>query len=386
MNTSSCNNVTIFANADVVLHDEVVRGGVVIKNGLIDDVFTGNTMPTGAIDCEGDYLSPGLVELHTDNLERHMSPRPGVDWPHPAAIMAHDAEFASSGVSTVFDAMRVGSINSGTKSKYGKYARQMTNEILALREQNGLRISHYFHLRAELCSETLIEEMAEFTAEDRIGIVSLMDHTPGQRQFTDLTQFRKYLQGKRAMNDDEMEEHFALLHSIKAKHGAENETAAVDQARKYQAVLASHDDTTTEHVEQSARYGINLAEFPTTLEAAKACKENGIAVMMGAPNLLRGGSHSGNVAASDLVDAGLLDILSSDYAPSSLLMAAAKLGRESGDMAKGMHTVTEAPARAAGLTDRGNIAVGQRADLVRFNMIDTFPHTRGLWVQGKRVA
>ncbi len=375
----------ILANATLVLENETLKGGVVITDGKIAEIFTGSTVPAGALDCEGDYLAPGLVELHTDNLERHMSPRPGVDWPHAAAIMAHDAEFAGAGVTTLFDAMRVGSLTSG-KGKYKKYARQMADEILALRARGALRISHYFHLRAEICSETLIEEMAEFGPEDRIGIVSLMDHTPGQRQFADLSQMKTYFQGKYAMSDTDVTEHFELLRRVKAPHGEANESAAVAKARAYGSVIASHDDTTRDHVLQSAEYGVRLAEFPTTIDAAKACHEAGISVMMGAPNLLRGGSHSGNVAASDLMDAGLLDIMSSDYAPASLLMSGVKLGQETGNMAVGIRAVTKAPAQAAMLEDRGEIALGLRADLVRFTHIDAFPRTRGVWVQGTRVA
>ena len=375
----------VLANARLILGDEVILGGVVVKDGIIAEIFSGANVPAGAIDCEGDFLSPGLVELHTDNLERHMSPRPGVDWPHSAAIMAHDAEFAGAGVTTVFDAMRVGSIITG-KSKYKKYARQMVDEILTLRSQGSLRISHYFHLRAEICSETLIEEMAEFGPDDRIGIVSLMDHTPGQRQFADLTQMRTYLQGKYSMSDAAVEEHFTLLRQVKEKYGVANEAAAVADAHSYGSVIASHDDTTEEHVVQSAKYGVGLAEFPTTLKAAKACHEQGISVMMGAPNLLRGGSHSGNVAAKDLADAGLLDIMSSDYAPASLLMSAVLLGNLGGDMAAGIRTVTKAPAMAAGLEDRGEIAVGLRADITRFELVDAYPKTNGVWVQGLRVS
>lgn len=239
--------------------------------------------------------------------------------------------------------MRVGSILGG-KREHKKYARRMADAILALRASGNLRISHYFHLRAEICSQTLIEEMAEFGEGDRIGIVSLMDHTPGQRQFADLAQFRTYLRGKYAMTQAEVEDHFELLHEVKAQHGAANEAAAVAQARAFGAVLASHDDTTADHVGQSGDNGVKLAEFPTTLAAARACHAAGIAVMMGAPNLLRGGSHSGNVAAGDLADAGLLDIMSSDYVPASLLMSAVLLGSEGGNMAAGIGSVTKAPA------------------------------------------
>ncbi|MEM6466401.1 MAG: alpha-D-ribose 1-methylphosphonate 5-triphosphate diphosphatase, partial [Pseudomonadota bacterium] len=350
----------------------------------IVEIGSGLSVPSGAIDCDGDLVCPGLIELHTDNLERHMSPRPGVTWPSALAIAAHDAELASVGITTVFDALRIGSILTGQKTKYIRYARPMAELFLALRERGALRISHFLHLRAEICSETLLDEFAEFSPEDRVGIVSLMDHTPGQRQFRDLSKFRQYLMGKRGLTEAEFQSHVAHLYEIQAKLGATHEQGSVAEGKRLGAVLASHDDTTAAHVDVSEAHGVSLAEFPTTLEAAQACRDAGIAVMMGAPNLLRGGSHSGNVAAGDLAEAGLLDILSSDYAPSSLLSAAVKLGRETGNLAQGLRTVTEAPAKAARLPDRGVLAVGARADLLRVHLDDEVPVVRGLWVQGDR--
>ncbi|MEM8698979.1 MAG: alpha-D-ribose 1-methylphosphonate 5-triphosphate diphosphatase, partial [Pseudomonadota bacterium] len=239
--------------------------------------------------------------------------------------------------------------------------------------------------RAEICSETLIEELEEFAPEDRIGIVSLMDHTPGQRQFRDLTKLEEYLTGKHGMSPADIEAHYQGLYDLRARYGDLHEAAAVAHGRKLGAVLASHDDTRVEDVEISARHGVGFAEFPTTLEAALACHDRGIAVIMGAPNLLRGGSHSGNVAAAELAQAGLLDILSSDYAPSSLVMAAVRLGLESGNMAAGLARVTSAPARAAGLSDRGRLAVGARADLLRFRIAGDLPVIRRVWSQGQVV-
>ena len=375
----------ILANAALVLPDEIVRGCVRVVGGTIVAVDPGPRVPRGAIDCEGDFVGPGLVELHTDNLERHIQPRPGVDWPHAAAIIAHDAELAGTGITTVFDAMRVGSIPSGAR-RYLPYARGLSRELWDLRAQDALKISHFLHLRAEVCSETLIDELAGFGPEDRVGIVSLMDHTPGQRQFRDLSKFEAYLKGKYAMDDDMFLQHVAQLKALRDRNGDRHEHEAVRAARRFGAVLASHDDTTPEQVRVSAGHGIRLAEFPTTVEAARACHDLGIQVMMGAPNVIRGGSHSGNVAARDLARRGYLDILSSDYVPSALLLSAVQLGRMWGDMARGLKTVTLAPARAAGLTDRGAIQVGMRGDLIRFRMRDAVPALRAVWSRGRRVA
>jgi alpha-D-ribose 1-methylphosphonate 5-triphosphate diphosphatase len=376
---------TILANATLVLPDEVVTGSLRMSDGRITEIATGKTVPPGAVDCEGDLVMPGLIELHTDNLERHMEPRPSVNWPHQAAIIAHDAELASVGITTVFDALRVGSVLSDDKASYREYARSFADEILELSRANALRISHFLHLRAEVCSETLVAELAKFGPEDRVGIVSLMDHTPGERQFRDLSKLWDYMAKKRSMTAAEFDEHVASLRALKERVGVLHEAAAVAEARRYGAVLASHDDTNAPQVAVSAAHGAHFAEFPTTTEAAQACREAGIKVMMGAPNLIRGGSHSGNVAAQALAEADLLDIVSSDYVPSSLLSAAMMLGDIWGDLAKAVATVTAAPAEATGLDDRGHLVIGARADVIRVRKIGATGAVRGVWVAGGRV-
>ncbi|KPP90204.1 MAG: phosphonate metabolism protein PhnM [Rhodobacteraceae bacterium HLUCCA08] len=373
------------ANANLVLPDRVLTGRVTIVDGRIAGIAEGDDVPAGALDCRGDLVLPGLVELHTDNLERHIEPRPEVDWPHLPALLAHDAELASTGITTVFDALRVGSIHTG-KTGYGEYARKLADELLAARAAGHFKISHFLHLRAEICSETLLAEMAAFGPSDRVGIVSLMDHTPGQRQFRDLTALKTYVAKKRGMSESDFIEHVAHLKTLQQRLGARHEAGAVAEARRYGAVLASHDDTTADQVRVSHDNGVRFAEFPTTQEAAQACRDNGIAVMMGAPNLIRGGSHSGNVAASALARAGLLDIVSSDYVPSALLLSAFRLAALWDDLPRAVACVTVNPARAAGLTDRGALTPGLRGDVIRVARTGDIPLLRGVWSQGHRVA
>ncbi|WP_140847172.1 alpha-D-ribose 1-methylphosphonate 5-triphosphate diphosphatase [Paracoccus sp. FO-3] len=377
---------TILANARLILPETVTPGALVLEDGAIVAIQPGNAVPAGALDMQGDFIAPGMVELHTDNLERHIRPRPGVDWPHAGAILAHDAELAGCGITTVFDAMRVGSIpNEGPDQDYDKYARELAHELAALRARGALRISHFLHLRAEICSQTLLAELDEFGPEDRVGIISLMDHTPGQRQFRDISKLAQYVQGKYKLSDAAFAEHVARLQDLRARFGDRHEAAAVEIAHRLGAVLASHDDTTAAHVALSAGHGVRLAEFPTTPEAAAACHDHGIMVMMGAPNLIRGGSHSGNVSAAELARAGHLDILSSDYVPSGLLAGALILARIWDDLPRAMATVTANPAQAAGLNDRGRLAPGLRADLIRFAMLEVTPVMRETWVRGRRV-
>ncbi|MDP5218997.1 alpha-D-ribose 1-methylphosphonate 5-triphosphate diphosphatase [Ruegeria sp. 2205SS24-7] len=373
------------ANARLVLSDQVLTGAVTIEHGVIKDITEGDHVPTGAMDCTGDLVLPGLVELHTDNVERHIEPRPEVDWPHLPALIAHDAELSSTGITTVFDAMRVGSIHGG-KGRYINYARKLVDELLAARANGLFKISHFLHLRAEICSETLLEELGSFEPDDRVGIVSLMDHTPGQRQFRSMKALKTYVTKKRGMNDAEFAAHVENLLGLQKRFGAKHETGAVVEAKRLGAVLASHDDTTVEHVTTSAGHGVAFAEFPTTTEAAEACHANGIAVMMGAPNLIRGGSHSGNVAAQELAKAGLLDIVSSDYVPSALLLSAFSLAEIWDDVPRAIATVTSNPAKAARLTDRGALSIGTRGDVLCVRRFGQTPLLRGVWSQGKRIG
>ena len=370
-------NETVFANAQVVLPQEVITGSVLVREGEIVAIESGGRVGAGAIDCGGDFIAPGLIELHTDNLERHISPRPKVDWPHAAAIIAHDREIASVGITTVYDAIRVGSILSQGHGRYPKYARGLADEIASARNAGLLKISHHIHLRAEICSETLLEEL---------GLFGKTDHTPGQRQFRDLQKFDSYVRGKYGFEKEEFAEYIEFLRSLQARLQKPHEEGAVAAARRFGAVLASHDDTTSEQVALSREYGVGIVEFPTTLEAADACHEAGIGVIMGAPNVVRGGSHSGNVAASELAARDRLDILSSDYVPSALLLGALQLSDVWGDLARGLRTVTEAPARHLGLADRGRIEPGLRADLIRFRRKAAAPAVVETWCNGQRVG
>ena len=374
------------ANARLIIDDSEVTGRLTVTDGVISSIDHDRTVPSGAMDCGGDFLSPGMIELHTDNLERHLKPRPGVRQPTQDELIAHDGELASTGITTVFDALRVGSVISNGRTAYEPYALEAAQSLLHLKDARQLRIDHQIHLRAEICSETLIEELDAFASSVPVGIVSLMDHTPGQRQFSNTDQLILYLKGKHGMSDTDVESHFTNMLELRERNGARHRDAAIRFANASGAILASHDDTTVADVAESKDANCALAEFPTTMEAAAECEKAEIAVMMGAPNLMRGKSHSGNVSAADLVAPGYLKILSSDYVPSTLLRAAVKLGSGLNDMAAGMATVTARPARSVGLDDRGRLAVGLRADLLRFGVEGSHPVIRGVWSAGRQVA
>jgi len=373
-------------NARIVLGDDVIeRGHVAVERGRIVDIGDG-AAPPGSIDLGGDLLLPGLIELHTDHLEAHCYPRPKVNWEPIAAVVSYDAQLATSGITTSLDSLRVWREES-VESQQGQ-AEGLADAIAQAREAGLLRIEHFLHLRCEVPMPYVVEDAAALAGRPDVRLISLMDHTPGQRQFRDLQKFRDYYRGKSGMSDAEIDDMSRRRLDASEQHAAINYRELLNLARLHDLPLASHDDTTIEHVEQSISDRVSIAEFPTTVDAARRLHDAGIKVMMGAPNLVRGGSHSGNVAASDLADQGTLDILSSDYVPSSLLLAALRLPEISPgfSLPAAIATVTRNPAQAVGLHDRGEIAPGKRADIIRVHRTSVGVAVRSVWCAGRRVA
>jgi alpha-D-ribose 1-methylphosphonate 5-triphosphate diphosphatase len=376
----------IIKNARIVLRDRVIdRGSIAVENGIIASIDEGSTRSPG-IDFEGDLLIPGLVELHTDHLEPHVTPRPKVDWHPLSAVLAYDAQIAASGITTVFDSLRLGIDE--RKSVIGAVSLDLGHIIDKAQADRLLRAEHKTHLRCEVCSPDVVDELERYLGELPVHLVSVMDHTPGQRQFRDIEKLAIYYRGKGGMSEDQLQAFMARRRELFDCFAIVHRRALVKLAHAHAVRLASHDDTTLEHVEESIRDGVAIAEFPTTEEAATASHAAGIAVMMGAPNLVRGGSHSGNVSAVDLAHLGALDIFSSDYVPASLLQAAFELPRrvERSTLSQAIATVTAAPADAMGLSDRGAIRCGLRADLVRVHPSGEVPVVRTVWREGIRVV
>jgi alpha-D-ribose 1-methylphosphonate 5-triphosphate diphosphatase len=377
----------VLSNARLVLADAVVENGwVACVDGRIADIGEG-TPPEAGLDLGGHLLTPGLVELHTDHLESHYMPRPGVYWDPLAAVISYDAQLATSGITTVLDSLRVWR-EEGVAEIAGE-AELLAGAIGRAREADLLRADHFLHLRCEVPMPLTVDEASGLIDRDDIRLVSLMDHTPGQRQFRDEAKLRAYYRGKTGgLTDAELDVMFDKRREYAALHGGPNYLRLVEMAQARRLPLASHDDTTIDHVRQSIADGVALAEFPTTVEAAHALHDGAVKVLMGAPNLVRGGSHSGNVSTAELAHAGVLDILSSDYVPASLLIAALQLPDvvSSITLPAAFATVSKTPAEAVGLADRGEIAVGKRADLLEIQVAGTMPVIRSVWRAGRRVA
>ncbi len=378
---------TVLSNLTVVTPERVFAGSVRFEEGLITAVDEGSASVAGAEDCEGDLLIPGLVEIHTDNVERHMEPRPGVLWPSSiSALLAHDVQMAGAGITTVLDAICVGDYHSD-----GRRRRLLDLSMEALtygREADLFRCEHLVHMRCEVSDEAVVEMFEPFAGDPLVRLVSIMDHTPGQRQWRDLEKMRTFHSKRRSYTEEELAEYIRERQEVQARVAEEHRRAVLDLWRPRGLPIASHDDTTTEHVEESARDGIRISEFPTTVEAAEHAAAHDMLNVMGSPNLVRGGSHSGNVSAGELADRRLLHALSSDYVPVSLLHGALKLHDEHGyTLPEAIATVTINVAEVLGFSDRGAVEAGKRADLVRLRRLpDGSAAVRAVWRGGVRIS
>ena len=375
----------ILSNARIVTAEQEFVGTLVLQGGLIAQVEEGVSGLPQAQNLGGDYLLPGLVELHTDNLEKYMSPRPGVDWPSASAVLTHDAQIASAGITTVFDALAIGDVN--PRGKRMQQLPAMLEAIAAAAEAGHMRADHRLHLRCEVCHPDTLAVFRDLVEHPLVQLVSVMDHSPGQRQFAKEDKYREYYMGKYHLSEAQMDAFIEEQVANSRQYSDRQRRSIAADCRGRGISVASHDDATLAHVQESAGFGMTIAEFPTTLAAAKASHELGLKVLMGAPNIVRGGSHSGNIAAAELARHGVLDILSSDYYPASLLQAALLLaGLDNGyDLPRAIACVSRVPARAAGLDDRGEIRVGLRADLVQAQVYSGQAVIQQVWRQAKRV-
>jgi alpha-D-ribose 1-methylphosphonate 5-triphosphate diphosphatase len=372
---------------NVVMIDQTGPACLHIVEGLIEAVEHVESAPKDALDCGTDLLIPGLVDIHTDNLEKHYQPRPGALWDSMGAALAHDAQCAAAGITTVFDSLSLHGRKDGLDRKDA--LAPMIAGVDSAAQQGLLRSDHWLHLRCEITNPELLALLEPHLDNPRLRLLSVMDHTPGQRQTGNLDQFRARMiaSGK---SDVELEELLAARTEWRDQDIAPtNRSTVVALAREFGIPLMSHDDATIEHVDESYRDGCIAAEFPVSLTAAKKARDLGLLTVMGAPNFVRGSSHSGNLSARDCASADLLDVLSSDYVPLSMLRAAFQLMNAPFHWSAqaALATVCKNPARLAGLTDRGEIAVGQRADLVRIvRSSEGWPIPKAVWRQGVRVA
>ena len=375
---------TILTHASLVLPNRVVPGTLLLRDGKIADIAEGTSAAPGAIDCTGDYLIPGIVDLHTDNLERQVQPRASARWPSRSALMAHDAQCAVAGVTTVFDALCLGDL--GFDKDRVRTFQEGVADLAVIDGTGLLRAAHYLHLRCELPAPDMLALFESAIDDPRVRMVSMMDHSPGVGQYADIRNWRK-LRARDGLSDADLDRKIEMLQAQRARLRGPNRRALLDRVAGRAIVLASHDDETEAEIADNLADGITISEFPVTMIAARAARAGGMHVIAGAPNIVRGGSHSGNVKVADLIAAEAVDALASDYVPASLVEAAFLCAAQGMlDLPRAVGMITDMPARMAGLADRGRIEEGLSADLVRVADHAGLAVVRAVWREGARVG
>ncbi|MFL5279873.1 MAG: alpha-D-ribose 1-methylphosphonate 5-triphosphate diphosphatase [Rhodopila sp.] len=374
---------TIFTNAILVLPGETLKGTIAVRGRTITDVQSGCSHLSAALDLEGDHVIPGLVDIHTDNLERQVQPRSLARWPSRSAMVAHDAQCAAAGITTVLDALCLGDL--GFDAERIQTFRDGVVDLDALTEAGLLKADHFLHLRCEVPATDMLDLFDTVANHPLIRMVSLMDHSPGVGQYADLDFYRK-LRRQGGLDEDAVERRIQEIQAHRARWRDPNRKALLDRVRGRSIALASHDDRTEAEIAENAADGIRISEFPVTMGAALAAKRAGMQVIAGAPNIVRGGSHSGNVAAMDLVRAEAVDAFASDYVPLSMVEAAFQCVRDAElTLSAAIAMIADRPTRMTGLSDRGRLEAGLRADMVRVRLHGTLPIVRQVWRAGERV-
>jgi alpha-D-ribose 1-methylphosphonate 5-triphosphate diphosphatase len=374
----------ILTNAALVLRDRVLHGTVVLRGGKITEVQPGGTRADGAIDLAADYLIPGVIDVHTDNLERQVQPRTTARWPSRSALLTHDQQCVGAGVTTVLDALCLGNLGF-EPGRIQTFVDGMA-DIEALTALDLLKAEHFLHLRCEVPAPDLLELLEPVAEHGLVRMVSLMDHTPGFGQYADLDRYR-FLRRREGQTEEAIEQRISHTQSQRARLRDPQRRRVLELVAHRGLALASHDDRTEEEIAENAADGIRISEFPVTMAAARAAHAHEMLVVAGAPNIVRGGSHSGNVAVADLIRAEAVDVLASDYFPSSLVEAAFAIAATGViSLPEAVALVTDRPARMVGLPDRGRIEVGWRADLVRVRPHEALTSVRDVYRQGVRVA
>ncbi|MDO9503315.1 alpha-D-ribose 1-methylphosphonate 5-triphosphate diphosphatase [Falsiroseomonas sp.] len=374
----------ILTNALLVLPGEVLPGTLVIRGDRIAEIQPGRSHAPGAIDLDGDHLIPGIVDVHTDNLERQVQPRATARWPSRSAMLAHDSQTAAAGVTTVLDALCLGDL--GFDAGRTQTFVEGVQDLDALTGTGLLKSDHFLHLRCEIPAADM-RELVEMAADHPlVRMVSFMDHSPGVGQYRDVERYRQ-MRIRGGKTAEEVDKRITELLETRERLLEPNRRWLLDRVAHRKLPLASHDDDSPEGIARNAADGITISEFPVTLEAARAAKKLGVQVIAGAPNIVRGGSHSGNVAVSDLMHDQAVDVLASDYVPPAMVEAAwLAAGQGHTTLPAAIAMITGTAAQMAGFTDRGRLEAGLRADLVQIRPHEGHAVVRRVWRAAERIA
>ncbi|MEL6451880.1 MAG: alpha-D-ribose 1-methylphosphonate 5-triphosphate diphosphatase [Pseudomonadota bacterium] len=390
-----------FEGAQVYLPDGIVDTTVTVEDGQIVDI--GGPSAGSVIDARGKILAPALIDVHGDAFERQVMPRPGVFFPMETAVLETDRQLAANGIATTYHSITL-SFEPGLRSV--ERGREMMQALRDLAPR--LIVENRVQLRWETFAFEALETLdwamdapltPSLAFNDHLSMAMRSADTPIQQRLfehnpdfavmdlDDAPLFEARYRRHAERSGLDFEDHKVLVHRVWDRRDAVVDTlhGVAAKARARGIPMLSHDDTQAETRQFYHGLGATVTEFPMTMDPVQAARDNGDLIIFGAPNAVRGGSHIGSLGAADMVEAGCCDVLASDYYYPAMLAAVDRLDRERrADRLSLWSLVSHGPARAMGLSDRGQIAVGKRADLVLVDWPDgATPAIQGTWVAGR---
>lgn len=368
----------IVSNAVMVLPGSTVEGSLVIEDGRIAEIVAGRKF-AGAVDIGGRFLIPGIIDIHTDYLEKEIAPRPDAKFPLELALHYMDLRAVSCGITTILSSARISTDRAGIMGTWTGDGLEMARKYEALADRTKAR--HLIHVRWDTCYEPCEPTLEALNTLKSIGNVVYNENVPGERQFRNLEEL---IRRQAVQRNISMEESRKIMDERIVKARSVNNRAKVKAALGGKIPLGSHDDTTVEHVVEAHEMGATLSEMPCSIESARKAKELGMMVCMGAPNYYRGGSHCGNLSCAEAMEENLVDILCSDYHFPSLLAGALRMMDRGTRPWDAINLVSRNPARYLGLdADTGSIEVGKRADLAAIEPREGYGAVSHVWVDGR---
>ncbi|QEM08978.1 alpha-D-ribose 1-methylphosphonate 5-triphosphate diphosphatase [Mucilaginibacter rubeus] len=377
----------IISNATVVTPSEVLQNtSVLVEHGIITHIAPeiDEQIAVFSIDADGAILMPGIIDIHTDAMDAEIVPRSGADIPINVAFRELERKMSGCGFTTVYHSMHLGYDMAELHSR-SKYTRDEVFETVHRASKGSTLLNNKIHLRFELSGVKAYESCFELMDKGYVQLLSVMDHTPGQGQIS--KEYFIAFAMKMGKSAEEAEQAFIEKLAMPVIAGKELE-AMIKHAQQLHIPVASHDDDSVEKVDYMRGLGIDICEFPITMETAKHAAQLGMHVVGGASNILRGGSLSGNLNMKDAVLQGAVDSLCSDYYPPAIIHAIFKLYNEEGmPLPEAVKMATLNPAKAVGINNHtGSIETGKDADLVIVKLLDGIPMVTHTIVRGHIVA
>jgi len=360
------NRLTI-EGGTLVLPDATFRGSLTIENGRIVSVSAGDGERVAAeagerrIGAEDCWVLPGLIDLHCDAIEKEVEPRPNTLFPMDMAFLQFERKLAGHGITTMLHSLSLGV---GLSLRGEQLVRQMIELIADMRQERAM-IRHGVHLRYEVSHLTGFGLAERLMAEGLIDCLSLMDHSPGQGQYHRPGAFERYVMKNQGVGLDEVAAIVEELEERRSRVDWDKLKALTAQARAKGIAVASHDDDSREAVRRSLGFSATVSEFPLNADTAAFARDSGMGVCVGAPNIVRGGSHDGNLNAADAVRSGAANLICSDYHPASLLHSLFALETQGVPLADAARMATLEPAKTLGRAGEiGSLEAGKKADVI----------------------